>query len=375
MNCPVISLAQQLISIPSISPTDGGCQKIIADRLSYIGFKVIPLKRNNTSNLLAYKGNGKTLSFAGHTDVVPVGDEKNWKHPPFIPIIQDGYLFGRGAVDMKGSLAAMIIAAENFIYAHPNHLGRLSFLITSDEESSAEDGTIRIIEYLQSMKQNIDYCIVGEPTSNKVVGDIIKIGRRGSLNVHLVVYGVQGHIAYPEFSKNPIHLILSFLKQITNMQWSTGNKYFVPTSLQISNIFSGIGSENVTPKELMLRFNFRFGTDITVAEIKEKVISLLAKCGLEYSITWKLSGEPFVTHSKKLIDIAVHSIYQYNHLKPILSTSGGTSDGRFIKNIASEIIELGPVNNMIHKVNECVKITDLQILSLMYQSIMEKILI
>lgn len=375
MCCPVISLAKKLISIPSISPYDLGCQKIISERLLKIGFNVISFKNNNTNNLWAYRGYGKTLSFAGHTDVVPIGNINSWIHDPFKPIIKNGFLFGRGSADMKGSLAAMIIAAEKFILSRPVYTGRLSFLITSDEESNADDGTVRIVEYLQSIHETIDYCIIGEPTSHKCLGDTIKIGRRGSLHANLHIYGVQGHIAYPELAINPIHLSIPFFQSIINTKWSLGNKYFQPTSIQISNINAGLNSDNIIPGELRVKFNFRFGTDITSQMIQDKVKKLLNNFFINYKMKWKLSGQPFLKYSNNFVQNVKLSIKKFTNVNNInVSTDGGTSDGRFIKDIAAELIELGPINNTIHKVNECVRVKDLQSLSLVYEDIMRRIL-
>lgn len=376
MYCPIFFLAKELISIPSISPFDYSCQNIIARRLLIIGFNIMLFKNKNTNNLWAYKGQGLTLSFAGHTDVVPPGNIKCWKYLPFSPILKNGFLFGRGSSDMKGSLAAMIIAAERFIILNKkNYSGRLSFLITSDEESIAKDGTIRIIEYLNSINDYINYCIIGEPTSFKNIGDTIKIGRRGSLHAHLSIFGIQGHIAYPQFADNPIHNVIPFLKKLIKVVWTSGNKHFIPTNMQISNINSTNNSENIIPGELSINFNFRFGTDITINQIKSKVYFLLNMFNLKYKIIWRLSGEPFLTKSHYLIKITKNAIKKHNYININLSTDGGISDGRFIKKISNEIIELGPKNNTIHKINECVEMKDLQLLSLMYQDIIQNILI
>ncbi|CAL4318599.1 succinyl-diaminopimelate desuccinylase [Buchnera aphidicola] len=375
MDCPIVNLAKELISIPSISPSDLGCQKIISDRLSYMGFKSVYLNYNNTNNLWSYRGEGVTLSFAGHTDVVPAGNVNFWHSPPFIPTIRHGCLFGRGASDMKGALAAMIIAAERFIYSFPNYNGRLSFLITSDEESTAVDGTVKLVNYLESIQEKIDYCILGEPSSTNIIGDMVKIGRRGSLNVDLFIYGSQGHIAYPENADNPIHNSLSFLNELTSFQWSHGNKDFSPTKLQISNISSGTGSDNIIPGELRVSFNFRFGSDISLHNIKNHVLYLLSKHNLKYKILWRLSGEPFLNISHNLADIVMHSVKKISNIDTTFSTTGGTSDGRFLSRICSELIELGLINNTIHQINEHVKITDLKCLSLIYENIMKKILV
>ncbi|CAL4042091.1 Succinyl-diaminopimelate desuccinylase [Buchnera aphidicola (Phyllaphis fagi)] len=373
--CPILNLAKQLISVPSISPLDLGCQNIIANRLSKIGFNISFLKNKKTDNLWAYRGNGITLSFAGHTDVVPPGNEKLWYCAPFLPTVKNGYLFGRGASDMKGSIAAMVIAAERFVACFPHHSGRLSFLITSDEESSATNGTIRIIEYLKLIHEHINFCIIGEPTSNKILGDMIKPGRRGSLNLDLFIYGLQGHIAYPELAKNAIHHAAPFLKSLTEYQWSNGNKDFLPTSMQISNIHSGLGRDNIIPEELHIQLNFRFGTDISIQDIQNKLKQLLSMYNIKYTLKWRLSGKPFLTKSSHLIKLVMNSIKKFNNVHTKLSTSGGTSDGRFITDIAFELIELGLLNNTIHAVNECVKIQDLQILSSIYEDIMRKILV
>ncbi|QCI26254.1 succinyl-diaminopimelate desuccinylase [Buchnera aphidicola] len=372
--CPVLNLAKQLISIPSVSPLDLGCQNIIASRLSKMGFNISFLKHQKTNNFWAYKGHGITLSFAGHTDVVSSGNNKLWNSCPFIPVIKNGYLFGRGVSDMKGAIAAMIIAAERFITYRPNYSGRLSFLITSDEESHAQDGTIRIIEYLKIICERINFCIIGEPTSDKVLGDVVKIGRRGSLNVDLFVYGLQGHVAYPQLTGNVIHNVLPFLNALIAYKWSQGNKNFLPTTIQISNIHSGLGNDNVIPGELYICLNFRFGTDISVQDIQNKMISLLSKYRIKYTLKWRLSGHPFLTHSKHLVHVVHQTIRDINHINPMFSTSGGTSDGRFIKDVSEDLIELGLLNNTIHAINECTKVYDLQLLSLMYEDIMKKIL-
>lgn len=375
MSCSIIKLAKKLIAIPSISPLDLGCQKIISDRLLKIGFNIVSIKDKDTNNLWAYKGNGVTLSFAGHTDVVDPGNITNWKiAQPFQPVIKNGYLFGRGSVDMKGSIAAMVVAVEKFIYKKPNYTGRLSLIITSDEEADADFGTISIVKYLNLINEHINYCIVGEPTSNNTIGDVIKVGRRGSLYANLLIYGVSGHIAYPETVKNPIHNSLLFLQQFVDMHWSLGNKYFLPTSMQIFNISSNTKSSNTVPGVLKIECNFRFGTDISVIEIKRKFEKLLLFFNIKYSVSWYLSAEPFLTHSSYLVQLLKKSIHKFNITDIITSTSGGTSDGRFIKEIADELIEFGPVNRTIHKVNECVKVKDLQLLSLIYEDLMHVIL-
>ncbi|CAL4326157.1 succinyl-diaminopimelate desuccinylase [Buchnera aphidicola] len=373
MICSIIKLAQKLIRIPSISPQDLGCQDIIINRLRKIGFQVKIININNTKNFWAVKGIGKTLTFLGHTDVVSPGENKNWDTNPFDPVINNGFLFGRGASDMKGSLSAMVIAVENFVKKNPNHKGRLSFLITSDEESSAIDGTIKVIEYLISKKDIIDYCLIGEPSSTNSVGDVIKNGRRGSITANLTIHGIQGHIAYPELADNPIHKGLPVLLKIISTKLDNGNDFFTPTTINIANIKAGDGTNNIIPGSLFVQFNIRFSTELSDAEIKSKIQNVLDENNINYSIRWYLSGKPFITKKGLLLDTVVESIMHFKKIKPILSTSGGTSDGRFVSLMGSEIVELGLTNNTIHKVNECVKISDLQILGLMYEDIMKKL--
>ncbi|QCI17506.1 succinyl-diaminopimelate desuccinylase [Buchnera aphidicola (Acyrthosiphon lactucae)] len=375
MICSVTELAQKLIAIPSISPKDLGCQDIIIKRLSRIGFKIKVININNTKNFWAFRGSGKTLTFAGHTDVVSPGDKKDWCTHPFKPVIRNGFLFGRGSSDMKGALAAMIIAAERFVNKFSNHKGRLSFLITSDEESSAVDGTIKVVEYLISKNDLIDYCIVGEPTSTSIVGDVIKNGRRGSITANLTIHGIQGHIAYPELADNPIHKGLPVISKILSIKLDNGNNFFSPTSINIANIHAGDGTNNIIPGSLFVQFNIRFSTEISEKEIQFRIISLLDENNINYSIKWFLSGKPFLTKKGLLIENVSQSIFYFNKKRPILSTSGGTSDGRFISLMGSEVVELGLVNTTIHKVNECVKISDLQLLSLMYEDIMKNLLV
>lgn len=375
MYCPIVFLAKALVSIPSISPSDFECQNILAARLLALGFNVMLFHNKNTSNLWAYRGIGSVLSFAGHTDVVPEGTLANWTTPPFKPVIKNGILFGRGTSDMKGALAAMIIAAERFIVSKNNYLGQLSFLITSDEESSAQNGTICLVEYLQSIGNHIKYCIIGEPTSNHIIGDTIKIGRRGSLHANICIYGIQGHIAYPQFAINPIHNSALFIHALVNKKWTTGNKYFTPTSMQISDVYSGNNSENIIPGEFHIRCNFRFGTDISDKKIRLELNNLLKQFHLNYIVQWRVSGIPYLTYSNTLVDLVKQSIFNIHVISIVLSTDGGISDGRFLKLISSELIEIGLKNNTIHQVNEHVKIQDLQILSLIYLDIMRKILI
>lgn len=373
MTCPVIELAQQLIKRPSLSPNDEGCQQLMIDRLQAIGFTVEAMDFEDTQNFWAWRGEGQTLAFAGHTDVVPTGDEKRWDNPPFEPAIRDGMLYGRGAADMKGSLAAMVVAAERFVAANPNHRGRLAFLITSDEEASATHGTVKVVEALMARNERLDYCLVGEPSSTERVGDVVKNGRRGSITANLHIHGVQGHVAYPHLADNPVHRAMPALNELVAIEWDRGNEFFPPTSMQIANVQAGTGSNNVIPGDLYVQFNFRFSTELTDAMIKQRVEELLERHQLNYSIEWRLSGQPFLTSRGALVDAVVNAVEHYTELTPQLLTTGGTSDGRFIAQMGAQVVELGPVNATIHKVNECVNAADLQLLSRMYQRIMEQL--
>ncbi|HAT4986101.1 TPA: succinyl-diaminopimelate desuccinylase [Serratia marcescens] len=373
MTCPVIELAQQLIKRPSLSPSDEGCQQLMIDRLQAIGFTVEAMDFEDTQNFWAWRGEGQTLAFAGHTDVVPTGDEKRWDNPPFEPAIRDGMLYGRGAADMKGSLAAMVVAAERFVAANPNHQGRLAFLITSDEEASATHGTVKVVETLMARNERLDYCLVGEPSSTERVGDVVKNGRRGSITANLHIHGVQGHVAYPHLADNPVHRAMPALNELVAIEWDRGNEFFPPTSMQIANVQAGTGSNNVIPGDLYVQFNFRFSTELTDAMIKQRVEELLERHQLNYSIEWRLSGQPFLTSRGALVDAVVNAVEHYSELTPQLLTTGGTSDGRFIAQMGAQVVELGPVNATIHKVNECVNAADLQLLSRMYQRIMEQL--
>ena len=373
MTCPVIELAQQLIKRPSLSPSDEGCQQLMIERLQAIGFTVEAMDFEDTQNFWAWRGEGQTLAFAGHTDVVPTGDEKRWDNPPFEPAIRDGMLYGRGAADMKGSLAAMVVAAERFVAANPNHRGRLAFLITSDEEASATHGTVKVVEALMARNERLDYCLVGEPASTERVGDVVKNGRRGSITANLHIHGVQGHVAYPHLADNPVHRAMPALNELVAIEWDRGNEFFPPTSMQIANVQAGTGSNNVIPGDLYVQFNFRFSTELTDAMIKQRVEELLERHQLNYSIEWRLSGQPFLTSRGALVDAVVNAVEHYSELTPQLLTTGGTSDGRFIAQMGAQVVELGPVNATIHKVNECVNAADLQLLSRMYQRIMEQL--
>jgi succinyl-diaminopimelate desuccinylase len=374
MTCPVIDLAQQLIKRPSLSPDDAGCQTIMIARLKALGFTIEPMNFGDTQNFWAWRGEGKTLAFAGHTDVVPVGDVSRWINPPFEPTIRDGMLFGRGAADMKGSLAAMVVAAERFVAANPHHRGRLAFLITSDEEANATYGTVKVVEALMARQERLDYCLVGEPSSTERVGDVVKNGRRGSMTANLYIHGVQGHVAYPHLADNPVHRALPALTELAATEWDQGNEFFPPTSMQIANVQAGTGSNNVIPGEFFVQFNFRFSTELTDEMIKQRVQALLEKHQLRYTIEWKISGQPFLTARGELVDAVVKAVRHYSELSPKLETTGGTSDGRFIAQMGAQVVELGPVNATIHKINECVSAADLQLLSRMYQRIMDQLI-
>ncbi len=375
MACPVLELAQQLIRRPSLSPDDAGCQALLISRLQAAGFTVEPMPFGDTLNFWAWRGEGRTLAFAGHTDVVPAGNGEHWHNPPFEPALRDGMLYGRGAADMKGSLAAMIVAAERFIAQHPQHKGRLAFLVTSDEESAAVNGTVKVVEALIARRERLDYCLVGEPSSHQHVGDIVKNGRRGSLTANLIVQGIQGHVAYPQLADNPVHRALPALNELVSAVWDRGNAFFPPTTMQIANIQAGTGSNNVIPGELSVQFNFRFSTELTDGQIRSQVEALLARHGLRYRLDWWLSGQPFLTARGELVEAVVNAVEHYQEFTPLLETTGGTSDGRFIARLGAQVVELGPVNTTIHKVNECVSAADLQLLSRMYQRIMEQLVL
>ena len=372
---PTIELAKQLIARRSVTPEDAGCQELMIQRLTALGFTVEKLTFGDVTNFWAQRGSDNPIyAFAGHTDVVPTGPEKNWHHAPFEPTIKDGYLYGRGAADMKGSLAAMVTACERFIGAHPNHKGSIAFLITSDEEGPSVDGTVKVVEWLESRGQKMRGCIVGEPTSLNAVGDTVKNGRRGSLGGKLMVRGIQGHVAYPHLAANPIHLFAPALTELTQIQWDNGNEFFPATSFQVSNINGGTGATNVIPGELEVVFNFRYSTAVTQEQLRDRVEQVLNKHALDYDLQWTLSGLPFLTSRGELIDATVAAIQAVAGLNTQLSTSGGTSDGRFIAPTGAQVIELGPSNATIHKVDECVSTEDLDKLSLMYEDILRRLL-
>ncbi|BDR35047.1 succinyl-diaminopimelate desuccinylase [Photobacterium damselae] len=372
---PVISLAKDLLSRRSVTPEDAGCQDVMIERLRQLGFCIETMVFDDTTNLWARRGTQAPLFvFAGHTDVVPSGPIEQWHTPPFEPTIKGGMLYGRGAADMKGSLACMIVAIERFIAENPDHQGSIGLLITSDEEGPFINGTTRVVDTLEARNEKIDLCIVGEPSSTLVVGDVVKNGRRGSITGDLTVKGIQGHVAYPHLADNPVHRALPALAELAAKTWDNGNDYFPPTSFQIPNINAGTGASNVVPGECQVQFNFRFSTELTDEAIKAQVHEILDQHQLDYHLNWTLSGHPFLTEKGTLVDAVVAAIEEVAHITPELSTSGGTSDGRFIARTGAQVIELGPVNATIHKVNECVKIEDLELLTDMYQKVLEKTL-
>lgn len=372
---PVVKLAMELIERPSITPEDAGCQQLMAERLAPYGFTIESMFFEDTLNLWARKGSGRPLfCFAGHTDVVPPGPDSQWHTPPFTPTVLDGTLFGRGAADMKGSLAAMIVATERFLSRKPQLTGDIAFLITSDEEGPFINGTKRVIETLEARDEKIRWCVVGEPSSTKQVGDVIKNGRRGSLSGSLTVKGVQGHVAYPHLADNPVHKAAAALTELAAQHWDNGNAFFPATSFQISNLHAGTGATNVIPGEMTVAFNFRFSTEVTADALKQRVYAILDKHALNYQLDWILNGEPFLTAEGTLVQSAVNAVQQVQGFAPRLETTGGTSDGRFIAPTGAQVIELGPCNATIHKVNECVSVADLDLLALMYESILEQTL-
>ncbi len=367
-----LTLAMALIAQPSVTPNDHGCQPLLISRLTAMGFQIETLRFGETDNFYAVYGqHGPLLCFAGHTDVVPAGDESSWTSPPFVPTQRNGYLYGRGAADMKSSIAAFVTACERLLVVQPDLPIRLAFLITSDEEGDGFDGTKRVVETLQNRGEHIDYCIVGEPTAVTKVGDMIKNGRRGSLSGTLVVHGKQGHVAYPHLASNPVHLTATALAELVNTHWDDGNSYFPPTGFQISNIHAGTGAGNVIPADMTVQFNFRFSTESTAESLQKRVEAILDQYDLNYDLQWSLSGEPFLTTAGKLTDAAQAAILSVCGISTELSTTGGTSDGRFIKAIATELIELGPVNATIHQIDECVNVTDIAQLSAIYEKMIK----
>ncbi|WP_339858002.1 succinyl-diaminopimelate desuccinylase [Pseudohongiella acticola] len=377
---PTTELAVQLLKIASITPDDKGCNQLMMDRLQAIGFKCEVMRFGNVNNFWARLGDsGSVLCFAGHTDVVPTGPEENWQSPPFTPTLRDGLLYARGAADMKGSLAAMITACENFVARCQadkiEPAGSIAFLITGDEEGAAINGTRKVIEALEARNEKITWCIVGEPSSTETLGDVVKIGRRGSLHGLLTVRGIQGHVAYPHLAKNPIHQAMAPLDSLARETWDDGNAAFPPTTFQISNIQSGTGADNVIPGVMTAAFNFRFSTELTETDIRQRTESILNTHDIDYKVEWKLSGLPFLTSSQHLIQAVTDSVHEVNGVVTQASTSGGTSDGRFIAPTGAEVVELGPCNATIHKIDEHVRLTDLDDLSLMYEGVMRRLLL
>ena len=373
---PTLALTRDLIACASVTPEDAGCQSLMMARLQQAGFAVEPLRFGEVDNFWATRGSsGPLLVFAGHTDVVPPGDTGQWESDPFIATEAVADLVGRGAADMKASLAAMVVACEHFVGAHPDHSGRIGFLITSDEEGPAKDGTIRVMETLKDRGEQIDWCVVGEPSSTRELGDLVKNGRRGSLNARLVIHGKQGHIAYPHLADNPIHRAMPTLNALVAEPWDQGNDFFDPTSLQISTIRAGQGVTNVIPGSVEVLFNLRFSTEVTADEIRERCEAILDQGGLTYDIEWSLSGEPFLTEPGALLNAVIGSIESTTGHVPEVSTGGGTSDGRFIAPSGAQVVEVGHVNATIHQINERVKLADIPQLTKIYEGILERLLI
>ncbi len=373
---PTLALTRQLIARPSVTPDDSGCQQLMGQRLTQAGFVVEHMRFGEVDNLWATRGDqGPLLVFAGHTDVVPPGDSTIWQSDPFEATVRGENLVGRGAADMKASLAAMVIACENFVSAYPDHAGRIGFLITSDEEGPAKDGTVKVMEALTKRGERIDWCVVGEPSSTGTLGDMVKNGRRGSLNATLIIHGKQGHIAYPHLADNPIHRALPALNALTIESWDTGNEFFDPTSLQISTVRAGQGVTNVIPGTLEVLFNVRFSTQVTADAIRERCEAILNQHNLSYDIEWSLSGEPFLTTPGALLDAVTQSIEGVTGNRPDVSTGGGTSDGRFIAPSGAQVVEVGHVNETIHQCNEHVKLADIARLTEIYRGILNRLLV
>ncbi|MCP5160085.1 MAG: succinyl-diaminopimelate desuccinylase [Hahellaceae bacterium] len=370
-----LELCKEFVRLPSVTPHDAGCQALLRQRLERIGFQFESLVFDDVTNCWARRGDtGPVLAFAGHTDVVPTGPLEKWDYPPFEPTIIGDTLYGRGTADMKGSLAAFVTACERFVAENPNHKGSIAFLITSDEEGPAHNGTVKVVETLEARNEKIDWCLIGEPSSTHKVGDVIKNGRRGSLHGKLLVKGTQGHVAYPHLADNPIHRAVPALAELSTEIWDNGNEFFPATSFQITNIQSGTGATNVIPGEKHVLFNFRFSTEVTVEQLKSRVLAILDKHHLQYDLAWEVSGYPFLTAAGPLVEASVSAIREVTGLDTELSTSGGTSDGRFIAPTGAQVVELGPVNATIHKVNENTSIKDLDALSCIYERILDKLL-
>lgn len=372
---PVLTLLKDLVSRRSITPEDAGCQPLLIERLEKLGFDCEVMIFEDTTNLWARRGTEKPLfCFAGHTDVVPTGPEENWTYPPFKPTTVDGILFGRGTADMKSGLAAFMVALEEFIEQHQDHNGSIALLITSDEEGPFINGTTRVIDVLEARNEKIDFCIVGEASSTDHVGDAIKNGRRGSLTADLTFIGIQGHVAYPDMVKNPIHHCVPALTELAQTVWDKGNEYFPPTSFQVTNFNSGTGASNIVPGAAQVQCNFRYSTELTAQQIVQRVEKLLENHNLNYQVSWTYNGSPFITQPGSLTEAVSEAIYEVNGLKTELSTSGGTSDARFIAPTGAQVVEVGPSNKTIHKVNECVKVSDLEELVDIYKVTLEKLL-
>lgn len=375
MHSRTISLAMDLIRRASVTPDDKGCQELMIRHLEPLGFKVERLRFGEVDNIWLRKGTeAPVLAFAGHTDVVPTGPETHWNNPPFEPSVIDDMLHGRGAADMKGSLAAMVTACEDFLAEHPDHRGSIAFLITSDEEGPAKNGTVKVIEHLEARNEKIDWCLVGEPSSTEQVGDVVKNGRRGSMHGLLTIRGIQGHVAYPHLAKNPVHEVALAIADLTGEQWDRGNEFFPPTSFQIWQIHAGTGATNVIPGECQVNFNFRFSPEVTDQHLQQRVMEILDSHKLDYDIEWQVSGQPFLTRPDQLVDACQKVIKAETGIDTRLSTSGGTSDGRFIAPTGARVVELGPVNATIHKVNECVRAEDLDTLHRIYLGILARLL-
>ena len=370
-----LALTEELISLHSVTPADGGCQLKMAERLSPLGFQCETIASGDVTNLWARRGSAQPLLvFAGHTDVVPTGPLERWSSDPFTPTHRDGKLYGRGAADMKTSLAAMVVAVEEFVAAHPNHKGSIGFLITSDEEGPAIDGTVIVCNQLKARGEQLDYCVVGEPTSVKHVGDMIKNGRRGTMSGKLIIKGIQGHIAYPHMAKNPIHLAMPALAELAAVEWDQGNEYYLPTSWQMSNIHAGTGASNVIPGECVVDFNFRFATSSTVEGLQQRVHDVLDKHGLEYDLKWIVGGLPFLTPRGRLSEALSAAIKAETGMDTELSTTGGTSDGRFIAQICPQVVEFGPTNASIHKIDEHIAVSEIEPLKNIYRRTLENLL-
>jgi succinyl-diaminopimelate desuccinylase len=370
-----LELSQDLISRRSVTPVDEGCQDVMARRLEAAGFRIERLRYGIVDNLWARRGTeGPVLCFAGHTDVVPTGPLEEWKSDPFVPVIRDGVLYGRGAADMKTGLAAMITATERFVREYPKHRGSIAYLITSDEEGPSVDGTKKVMETLTARGERIDWCIVGEPSSEKDIGDTIKIGRRGSFSGRLTVHGVQGHVAYPQLAENPVHSFAPALAELVAREWDRGTEHFQPTTFQISNFNAGTGAPNVIPGELKARFNLRYSPVQTLDGLKEQVEGILRKHGVKFTIEWYLSGEPFYTAPGEFSEAVSAAVAEVSGKRPAYSTGGGTSDGRFIAPTGAQVVELGVVNASIHKVNECVRVTEIDALHQIYFNALRNLL-